>query len=87
MDFNSLFTLLISQTSNWSIQIAFIMITCNLISITIGRYAIQTRSSKPSIPITVLDGLGLPELLATASLGHIIGAGIILGLRSIGGII
>nr|YP_009399265.1 photosystem I reaction center subunit X [Kapraunia schneideri]ARW68871.1 photosystem I reaction center subunit X [Kapraunia schneideri] len=70
--------------SIWSIKIAIIMIFCNLLSVGIGRYAIAVRSLGPSIPILGLEGLGLPELLATTSLGHVIGAGVILGLKSIG---
>lgn len=70
-------------TNLWSVKIAAIMIICNLLSIGIGRYAIKVRGLGPSIPILGLEGLGLPELLATTSLGHIIGAGAILGLRSI----
>nr|YP_009398211.1 photosystem I reaction center subunit X [Thaumatella adunca]ARW67397.1 photosystem I reaction center subunit X [Thaumatella adunca] len=74
---------IISVNDLWSAKIAIIMILCNLISIGIGRYAIQIRGLGPSIPILGLEGLGLPELLATTSLGHIIGAGTILGLKSI----
>nr|YP_009391812.1 photosystem I reaction center subunit X [Acrosorium ciliolatum]ARW59956.1 photosystem I reaction center subunit X [Acrosorium ciliolatum] len=74
---------LLSQTS-WSIQIAIIMIICNLLCIAIGRYAIKIRGLGPSIPVLGVEGLGLPELLATTSLGHVIGAGTIIGLRSIG---
>nr|QCI07968.1 photosystem I reaction center subunit X [Plumaria plumosa] len=75
---------LISKTYTWSIQIALIMITCNVICIGIGRYAIKVRGLGPSIPLSGFEGLGIPELLATTSLGHIIGAGTILGLNSIG---
>nr|YP_010618655.1 photosystem I reaction center subunit X [Rhodomelopsis africana]WAX02668.1 photosystem I reaction center subunit X [Rhodomelopsis africana] len=74
---------IISMNELWSIKIAIIMIISNLISIGIGRYAIKIRGLGPSIPILGLEGLGLPELLATTSLGHILGAGTILGLRSI----
>lgn len=73
----------LSAYSPWSIQISIIMITCNLIAIGIGRYAIKVRSMGPSIPILSADGFGLSELIATTSLGHIMGAGAILGLRSI----
>lgn len=73
----------ISSNNTWSVQVALIMITCNLVSIIIGRYAIKMRSLGPSIPILGSQGLGLPELIATTSLGHVIGAGVILGLRSI----
>nr|YP_009394715.1 photosystem I reaction center subunit X [Polysiphonia elongata]ARW63277.1 photosystem I reaction center subunit X [Polysiphonia elongata] len=69
--------------SMWSIKIAIIMIFCNLLTIGIGRYAIKVRGLGASISLLGMEGLGLPELLATTSLGHIIGAGTILGLRSI----
>lgn len=75
---------IIPHTTIWSTQIAIIMIICNLIAITIGRYAIQIRGLGPSIPISGLEGFGLPELLATTSLGHILGAGVIIGLGSLG---
>nr|YP_009395543.1 photosystem I reaction center subunit X [Vertebrata isogona]ARW64631.1 photosystem I reaction center subunit X [Vertebrata isogona] len=65
----------------WSAKIAAVMIICNLLTIGIGRYAIKMRSAGPSS--LGIEGLGLPELLATTSLGHIIGAGTILGLKSI----
>nr|QCI04114.1 photosystem I reaction center subunit X [Antithamnionella ternifolia] len=81
---NSNIFLEISQTSVWSLKIAIIMIIANLLCIGIGRYAIQVRGLGPSIPLISSEGLGLPELLATTSLGHVIGAGTILGLRSKG---
>lgn len=76
--------LIAENTYNWSTQIACIMIVCNLICIIAGRYAIQIRGLGPSIPLGSLEGFGLPELLATTSLGHVVGAGTIIGLRSIG---
>lgn len=79
----NLYLTLEGQSSNWSINIAIIMIISNLISIIIGRYSIQTRSLGPSIPILGLEGLGLPELIATTSLGHIIGAATIIGLKNL----
>nr|QCI04607.1 photosystem I reaction center subunit X [Apoglossum ruscifolium] len=84
MNYNNLSIEIISKEPSWSIQIAIIMIICNLIAISIGRYAIKTRSLGPSIPILGLEGLGIPELLATTSLGHVIGVGTIIGLKSIG---
>lgn len=83
MHSNILLTI-VPHTSTWSIQVAIIMIICNMISIGIGRYAIQVRGIGPSIPVLGLEGFGLPELLATTSLGHLIGAGTIIGLSSIG---
>lgn len=63
------------------------MIVCNLLAIAIGRYAIQQRGVGPALPIKVpalFTDFGLPELLATTSFGHILGAGAILGLRNSG---
>ncbi len=74
-------------TPEWSIQTAIIMITCNLFVIAIGRYAIQQPGAGPALPFSLpglFEGFGLPELLATASLGHILGAGMILGLGNAG---
>ncbi len=69
--------------ATWSTQNSIIMIGCNLVTVLIGRYAIQVRGLGPSIPLYGISGFGLSELLATTSLGHIIGAGVILGLKSI----
>lgn len=74
----------IPKTVSWSSQIATIMTICNLTAIAIGRYAIKIRGMGPSIPISQMEGFGLPELLATTSLGHILGAGTIIGLSANG---
>nr|YP_009398860.1 photosystem I reaction center subunit X [Cliftonaea pectinata]ARW68134.1 photosystem I reaction center subunit X [Cliftonaea pectinata] len=81
---NNNITNILLTNSLWSAKIGIIMIICNLITIAIGRYAIKIRGLGPSIPILGSEGLGLPELLATTSLGHIIGAGTIIGLKSVG---
>nr|YP_010199145.1 photosystem I reaction center subunit X [Crassiphycus usneoides]UAD88594.1 photosystem I reaction center subunit X [Crassiphycus usneoides] len=75
---------IIPHTSSWSISNAIVMIICNLLCIGLGRYAIKVRGLGPSIPALGLQGFGLSELLATTSLGHIVGAGAIIGLSSIG---
>nr|YP_009312846.1 Photosystem I reaction center subunit X [Helminthora furcellata]SCW21100.1 Photosystem I reaction center subunit X [Helminthora furcellata]SCW23960.1 Photosystem I reaction center subunit X [Helminthora furcellata] len=75
---------LANNNTGWSTQIAFIMIISNVFAIGVGRYAIQVRNLGPSMPIAGLEGFGLTELLATTSLGHVIGAGVILGLRGTG---
>lgn len=74
----------ISQTPDWSIKVASLMILANFIAIVIGRYAIKIRGLGPSIPLSGTQGFGLPELLATTSLGHILGCGVILGLGRLG---
>ena len=76
-------------TPEWSWKVALIMITCNLFAVAIGFYAIpkEGRGKGPALPVDVPDlfaGFGVPELLATASLGHLLGAGMILGLANAG---
>jgi photosystem I subunit X len=75
------------STIDWNPSVALVMIMTNLFCIAIGRYAIQNSGQGPSLPVPkpeVWDKFGLPELLATTSLGHILGAGIILGLGNAG---
>lgn len=63
------------------------MIMCNLFVISIGKYAIQKPGAGPALPFSlplVFEGFGVPELLATMSLGHLLGAGMILGLANAG---
>lgn len=75
------------NTPSWSYSVALVMILCNLAVIAIGRFAIQNRGYGPDFPFSkpaILEGFGIPELLATTSLGHIVGAGVILGLGNAG---
>jgi photosystem I subunit X len=76
-----------ASPSNWSIQVGIIMILTNLFAFFIGRYAIQNKGVGPGLSADmpdVLNGFGIPELLAVTSFGHILGAGMILGLRTTG---
>ena len=71
----------------WSPSVAVTMILCNLFVIAIGRFAIKNRGVGPGLPVELpglFSGFGLPELLATTSFGHLLGAGMILGLSSAG---
>lgn len=77
----------VARTAEWSPSVGLIMITCNLFAIAAGYYAIQKRGVGPKLPVAMpamFTGFGLPELLATASFGHILGAGMILGLGNAG---
>ncbi|MBD2459791.1 photosystem I reaction center subunit PsaK [Oscillatoria sp. FACHB-1407] len=84
---HSTLVLAVASTATWSPKVAFIMIACNLFAIAIGYYAIQKRGVGPALPVelpAMFTGFGLPELLATASFGHLLGAGFILGLANAG---
>lgn len=74
-------------TISWSPSVAIVMILCNIFSIAIGRFAIKNYGGGPELPFpkpAILEGFGVPELLATTSFGHLLGAGAILGLANAG---
>jgi photosystem I subunit X len=77
----------VPPTSNWSPMVGLVMILANLFAVAIGYRAIQNPGKGPGLPVgmpPVLKKFGVPELLGTLSFGHIIGAGLILGLSNAG---
>ncbi len=85
----SLLTLatLSAKTTEWSPSIGITMSLCCLFAVAIGRSAIKERGVGPALPVEVpglFQGFGVAELLATMSFGHLLGAGMILGLSNAG---
>lgn len=79
--------LAVAKTSPWSPNVGIVMVSANLFAIAIGYYAIKNRGVGPQLPVdlpAMFTGFGIPELLATLSFGHILGAGLILGLSNAG---
>lgn len=77
----------VPHTPSWSPTVGLIMVLTNLFAIAIGYKAIQNPGVGASLPAAMpplLSKFGVPELLATASFGHILGAGLILGLSNAG---
>ena len=75
----------VPQTATWSAKTASVMIISNVACVFAGRYIIQAKGKGPALPGPMSSlGINLPELIATTSLGHIIGAGAILGLGYLG---
>ncbi|HAA32136.1 MAG TPA: photosystem I reaction center subunit PsaK [Cyanobacteria bacterium UBA8553] len=77
----------VPATPEWTPTVGLVMILCNLFAFAIGRFAIQKKGTGPDLPVSkpsILSNFGIPELLATASFGHILGAGVILGLSNAG---
>ncbi|MBD3881218.1 photosystem I reaction center subunit PsaK [Phormidium tenue FACHB-886] len=80
-------TFAVIHTPAWSPRVALVMIACNLFAIAVGYYAIKNRGVGPKLPLempAMFTGFGIPELLATASFGHLLGVGLILGLGNAG---
>ena len=69
----------VPSTPSWSLTIGLVMIIANILGLVIVRFATQNRGSQPP-----LGPIGIPQLLAGASFGHILGAGTILGLANAG---
>ncbi|MGK7877334.1 MAG: photosystem I reaction center subunit PsaK [Xenococcaceae cyanobacterium] len=77
----------VPSTHEWTLSVGLVMILCNLLAIVIGRFAIKNAGAGPDLPIGkpgLWKNFGVPELLATTSFGHILGAGLILGLFNAG---
>ncbi|MEY2985129.1 MAG: photosystem subunit [Cyanobacteriota bacterium] len=72
-------------TLEWSPTVAGVMIACNVLAIAIGKFTIKYPNVGTPMPSpNFFGGFGLGAVLGTASLGHILGAGVILGLANIG---
>lgn len=75
------------RTVEWSPSVGIVMSLCCLFAVAIGRFAIKNRGVGPKLPVAgpaLFEGFGLPELLGTMSFGHVLGAGVILGLSNAG---
>lgn len=87
VDFTFILAANVPQTPEWSFSVGLVMIICNFVAIAIGRPAIQNRGVGPELPVALpalFTGFGWPELLGTMCLGHVLGAGVILGLGNAG---
>ena len=70
---------------SWTPKVGLVMILCNVIAIAIGKATIKYPSEGRALPnSSFFGGFGYGALLATTSLGHIIGIGAIQGLAASG---
>ena len=77
----------VPATPTWSPSVGLIMVTANVFALVVARYGIQVKGVGPSLPVQLpglFSGFGLPEFLAVTSFGHVLGAGLILGLAQAG---
>ena len=69
----------------WTPKVGLVMILCNVIAIAIGKATIKYPNEGLALPNnSFFGGFGHCALLATTSLGHIIGIGAIQGLAASG---
>ena len=75
----------VPRTIEWGPQVAIVMILCNIAAIALGKATMRSQTVGPQMPSPeFFGGMSLPAVLATTSLGHIIGLGTILGLANLG---
>jgi len=61
------------------------MIAANILAIAFGKLTIKYPNVGPATPSpSLFGGFGWPAVLGTASFGHLLGAGAILGLANLG---
>lgn len=71
-------------TFSWSPKVGLIMVLCNIVAIVLGTKIFQPGEGTQLPNPKYFGGLGLEALLATTSLGHVMGVGAILGVGAIG---
>ncbi|MGI0491470.1 MAG: photosystem I reaction center subunit PsaK [Alkalinema sp. CACIAM 70d] len=78
--------LAVARTVEWSPKVAVVMILCNILAIAIGKYTIQQKNVGLGLPSAdqFFGGMSHGAMLGVTSLGHILGAGAILGLAYVG---
>ncbi|KAM3103609.1 photosystem I reaction center subunit PsaK [Phormidesmis sp. 146-12] len=73
------------RTLEWNPNVALVMIACNILAIAFAKYTMKNPSAPPAMPSSNLfGGFGLPAVLGATSFGHVLGAGVILGLSNMG---
>lgn len=61
------------------------MIACNVVAILLAKLTVKHPNVGPSLPgLSDISGLSLPAFIGAACFGHILGAGVILGLTNTG---
>lgn len=75
----------VSRTPDWSLSIGLIMIVCNVLAILFAKFTVKNPNVGPALPgLSDIAGLSLPALIGAICFGHILGAGVILGLTNTG---
>jgi photosystem I subunit 10 len=61
------------------------MVICNILAIAFAKFTVKYPSVGPALPSSNLfGGFGLGGLLGSTAFGHVLGAGVILGLSNLG---
>jgi photosystem I subunit X len=72
------------RAADWDPKIAIIMVVCNVIAIAFGKATIKHQNVGLGLPGNFFGGMGHGAMLGVTCFGHILGAGVILGLTNMG---
>lgn len=74
-----------ARAADWSPKVAVVMIICNIIAIAFGKATIKHQNVGLGLPsANLFGGMGHGAMLGVTCFGHILGAGVILGLTNLG---
>lgn len=83
--FTSTLLAVAARASDWSPVVGIIMILANVVAIVIAKQTVQKPNVGPEMPSSNLfGGFSAPAVVGTFCFGHILGAGVILGLTNLG---
>jgi photosystem I subunit X len=75
----------VPHTLEWSPKVAVVMIVCNVLAIAFGKLTIKEQNVGLKLPsANLFGGMSHGAMLGVTSFGHVLGAGAILGLSSMG---
>jgi photosystem I subunit X len=81
----SLILAAVPATLEWSPNVGLTMVACNIVAIALAKATVKNYSAGPAMPASAMfGGFGLPAVLGATSFGHLLGAGVILGLSNMG---
>jgi photosystem I subunit X len=73
------------RAADWGPKVAIIMILCNVIAIAFGKATIKHQNVGLGLPGgNLFGGMGHGAMLGVTCFGHVLGAGVILGLTNMG---
>jgi len=73
------------RAMDWSPAIGITMLICNIVAIAFGKFTIKNPSVGTPMPSSAMfGGFGFGAVAGTTCFGHILGAGVILGLSNMG---
>jgi photosystem I subunit X len=77
--------LAVMPRGGWSPTVGILMILSNVVAIALAKFTMDPKKSGPALPSgEFFGGFGLGGLLGITSFGHVLGAGVILGLSNMG---